>query len=231
MGCGDVRVPGHCLSRSDSGPVSCPIATEAVIVDSIEILSRKVADLEQYHGARRGSNRGAGSCNRARIRAPKHEEQGSVMSYQYFNQAPNGIGLGTLMRQNPVPAGRYWIDTFGDNRSKMAAWATTNQATVQVEDVESFEENSGGPARDFYIFKVTAPTPWDAITFGYPTVANSSVKTSDDTVQRPQVESTADILQGAADTVGKIAFWGAIIVGGVLVLRTMDALGFMSRKA
>lgn len=140
-------------------------------------------------------------------------------------------GMGALMRTNPLPVGRYWLDVFGDNRDKMASWVTSGGSSVQVQDTESFDENSGGPARDFYIFKVLAPLAWDAVTFGYPTVADSSVNSSDDTVQKPAVESTQDILQAAGDTVTKIAFWGAIIVGGVLVLKTVDAIGLLRPRS
>jgi hypothetical protein len=63
------------------------------------------------------------------------------------------------------------------------------------------------------------------VTFGYPTVADSSVKSSNDTVQKPQVESSTQILQSAADTVTKIAFWSAVAIAGVLVLKTADTLG------
>lgn len=152
------------------------------------------------------------------------------MSYHAVRsvQALRGFsGLGVLMRQNPLPVGRYWIDVFGDNRDKMFAWANANSAAIKTEDTESFDATSDFPARDFYIFSVLAPVPWDGVTFGYPTVADSSVKSSDDTVQKPAVESTSEILQGAADTVTKIAFWSAIVIGGVLVLKTVDALGLL----
>jgi hypothetical protein len=133
--------------------------------------------------------------------------------------------LGVLMRTNPLPAGRYWLDVFGDNRDKMSTWLKTNAASLQVEDTESFEATTDFPARDFYIFSVKSPAPWDAVTFGYPTVADSSVKSSNDTVQKPQVESSTQILQSAADTVTKIAFWSAVAIAGVLVLKTADTLG------
>lgn len=139
--------------------------------------------------------------------------------------------LGALMRQNPLPPGRYWIDTFGDNRDKMVTWVNTQGAAVQVADTESFDATSDFPARDFYIFQVKNPVPWDAVTFGYPTVADSTVQSSDDTVQKPQVESSGEILQNAADTVTKIAFWSAVVIGGVLVLKTVDALGLLRSKA
>lgn len=155
------------------------------------------------------------------------------MSYHYLQSTVSGANgaLGTLMRQNPLPAGRYWIDVFGDNRDKMSSWVTTQVGAVKVQDTESFDETSDFPARDFYIFQVVSPAPWDAVTFGYPTLADSAVQSSDDTVQKPTVESTSDILQGAADTVTKIAFWSAVVIGGVLVLKTVDALGLLRTKS
>lgn len=140
-------------------------------------------------------------------------------------------GLGVLQRANPLPAGRYWIDVFGDNRDKLARWFSTNRDTVDAQETESFDATSDFPARDFYIFKVTAPTPWDAVTFGFPTVAPATVTSSADTVQRPPPEkSGADTIQDATDAVGKIAFWGVLIVGGVLALKTFDALSFLAPR-
>lgn len=153
-----------------------------------------------------------------------------MMSYAYL-QNPMSGALGTLMRQNPLPAGRYWIDTFGDVRDKMVSWVNAQGAAVQVEDTESFDATSDFPTRDFYIFRVKTPVAWDAVTFGYPTVAPAGVKSSDDTVQKPQVESSGEILQNVADTVTKIAFWSAVVVGGVLILKTVDALGILRGRS
>jgi hypothetical protein len=147
--------------------------------------------------------------------------------YHYYQ--PALFGLGVEERTNPLPVGRYWIDVFGDNRAKMSTWLSANRLTVQAVDTESFAENPGGPARDFYIFKVTAPTAFDMKTFGFPDIAGATVNSSADTVQEPPPEpSGTDQLQSVADTVSKVAFWGVIIVGGVLVLRTMDALSFLT---
>jgi hypothetical protein len=148
--------------------------------------------------------------------------------------------LGDLMRQNPLPAGRYWLDVFDPNRGTMTLWVNNNAGSVTVQDLESFPAVVGGgitmtdqnyPARDFYIFTVSSPVSWDAVTFGYPTIAASNVNSSDDTVQEPSVESTSDLLKDAATTVTKIAFWCAVVVGGVLVLKTADTVGLFRSKS
>lgn len=151
------------------------------------------------------------------------------MSYAAIGALAAYSGLGTLMRDNPLPIGRYWIDVFGDNRDKLALWFRQNRDTVDALTTESFDKNPGGPARDFYIFRVKAPTTFEAVTFGFPTVAGSNVQSSDDTVQRPDPVTTEQVVQSTLDQVGKIAFYGLLLVGGVLALKTFDALGFLTR--
>ncbi len=89
-------------------------------------------------------------------------------------------------RRNPLPAGVYWIDVFGANREKFAAWTRANK--VHVSKTESFDST---PPRDWLKFEVTTPVPWDAKTFGFPTIIEpgSTVNTSDDTVQKPPPET------------------------------------------
>jgi hypothetical protein len=149
------------------------------------------------------------------------------------------LGLGDLMRQNPLPAGRYWIDVFDPNRGTMQLWVNTNAASLSVQDLESFPAVVNGgitdtdqnyPARDFYIFTVTNPVPWNAVTFGYPTIAAANINSSDDTVQEPSVDSPNDIIGKAAADLTEIAFWSAIVIGGVLVLKTADAIGLFRRS-
>lgn len=152
------------------------------------------------------------------------------MSYHaaYPNRGVSGFsGLGTLMRQNPLPPGRYWVNSAADNRDDLSAWMGTNRATVRVVNTTTEDATSDWPAVDFYIFTVSAPTPWDATRLGYPTIAPNSIQSVDDTVQAPTTESSTQILQSAADTVTKIAFWSAIVIGGVLVLKTADAIGLL----
>lgn len=146
-----------------------------------------------------------------------------------YHDAQASCALGTLVRANPLPPGRYWQDFFGDNRDRFALWLRKNASTVKAEVTESNEENGGGPARDFYIFSVKAPTPWDAVTFGFPTIATKAVQSSADTVQRPPPEqSGADTLQSAASGVARYAFYGMLAIGGLLAFRAVDTLGLLT---
>jgi hypothetical protein len=90
---------------------------------------------------------------------------------------------GALERTNPLPAGRYWVDVFQPDAEAFGAWLSSNKATVHVVSTQSFEKNDGGPPRDWYLFQVSAPTPWQGP--GFPTIADASVTSSADTAQRP----------------------------------------------
>jgi len=111
------------------------------------------------------------------------------------------VHTGALERSNPLPAGRYWVDVFSPDSAAFGAWLTSNQATVRVVSTQSFEKNDAGPARDWYLFQVTAPTPWNGP--GFPTIADASVTSSADTVQRPDPQP--DPLSTAADTASDLA--------------------------
>ena len=114
-----------------------------------------------------------------------------------------------LERRNPVPAGRYWVDVFDQTSTHPATkgqntqtafrdWLRRNAATVKIDSTQSFDTK---PARDFYIFRVTAPTLWEGP--GFPEVAPAAVQSSADTVQRPDPEKDPlDQLGDALDDVG-----------------------------
>ena len=133
-----------------------------------------------------------------------------------------------LERRNPVPAGRYWVDVFdqvsthpatkGQNtQTAFRDWLRRNSATVKSESTQSFDTT---PARDFYIFRVSAPTKWEGP--GFPEIATPAVQSSADTVQRPDPEKDpldqlGDALGGAGSAASALLF--AVAAGvGVLVL-------------
>lgn len=150
------------------------------------------------------------------------------MSYHQNIGVP---ALGTIVRANPLPVGRYWQDFFGDSRDKFATWLLQNSASVQAETTQSFDPTSDFPAHDFYIFNVKAPVPWDAVTFGFPTIADATVKSSDDTVQRPPPPKTGEeTVTDAANAISKYAFWGVLAIGGLLAFRAVDALGLLAPR-
>lgn len=102
---------------------------------------------------------------------------------------------GALERTNPLPAGRYWVDVFQPDADAFGAWLSSNKATVHVVSTEHFERNASGPPRDWYLFQVMAPTPWQGP--GFPTIADATVTSSSDTATRP--DPTPDTLSTAAD--------------------------------
>lgn len=129
-------------------------------------------------------------------------------------------------RRNPLPVGRYWVDVFdlvstapatkGQNeQTAFRAWLRRNAATVKVERTQSFDTE---PARDFYIFKVVASTPWEGP--GFPTIAPSGVQSSDDTVTKlPPEKDPLDKLGDALSVPSPSSFALILAVGlGGLVL-------------
>lgn len=97
---------------------------------------------------------------------------------------------GAVQRANPLPAGRYWVDVFAPDSDAFNGWLSTNRLTVTVRQTEHYDS---APARDWYLFEVKAPTPWAGP--GLPTIADASVTSSSDTVQKP------DPVPGLADDI------------------------------
>jgi hypothetical protein len=129
-----------------------------------------------------------------------------------------------MMRTNPLPIGDYWVDVFAKDWTTFRAWLEKNKATLQVKSTESTsvdgteKDAQGDPARDWYLFHVSAPTKWEGP--GYPTIATPDVKSSADTVQRPapELDPLQKLEKGVSDlgavggTVGKVVM-GAAVVG------------------
>lgn len=118
-----------------------------------------------------------------------------------------------------MPPGTYWLDLFGDDRTKFAEWRKAHAAAVRVVTSESFDTS---PPRDWVKFVVSSPVPWDAKEFGFPTIipAGSKVESSADTVQRPDPEKDPLDQLGDALSFGGIPgqfVTGAVVLGGLLV--------------
>lgn len=90
--------------------------------------------------------------------------------YQYFDRNTlRGLGLGAVERRNPLPAGQYTIDVYGDDRAKMAGWVSTNQAHVVILATANEEAETDAESNDTYTFITAIPIPWDG-SFGYPDI-------------------------------------------------------------
>lgn len=149
---------------------------------------------------------------------------------------------GKVVRQNPLPPGRYWIDVFPDGLPSWIGWSGGNLATVSIEKTEVYEGTSllvqglgwiypwvptptnpdkvQQPDRAFVIFSVTAPTMWTiSETNGWPAPAPKGVvETSDDTVQKPKGKGLFDdISPGVKITVGGIALLSVAVLAGYAV--------------
>ena len=92
-----------------------------------------------------------------------------------------------------------------DGREHFKEWVKNNSGAVMVETTEEFggigplNPASGfgtrtTPPRTFVIFKTSRELPWGtdmAGQIGFPTKAPASIRSSDDTVQKPSVDDPA----------------------------------------
>jgi hypothetical protein len=113
----------------------------------------------------------------------------------------------SLERRNPLPAGRYWQDFFGDQRQKFRNWREQARPHVKVLATEAHEATDQSKPRDWVLFETDTPLPWDAVALGFPTIAGPAVTSSADTVQRPDPEPAFDPLKAvtAAGLVSTVA--------------------------
>lgn len=134
------------------------------------------------------------------------------------------VGVGAVQRQNPLPAGRYWVDVFAPDTDTFGAWLSSNKSTVTVRNTEHFDSS---PVRDWYLFDVTVPTPWNGP--GFPTIATTDVTSSADTVVRPdpppsvttQIEQELASLQSSTKTAAWVGVGVLVVVGGALLIYYM----------
>lgn len=124
--------------------------------------------------------------------------------------------------QNPLPAGRYWIDVskdpvpLGTFQGFLSAFKEFIHVGVTEDD----------PEFSFFIFTTSKPLVWPQ-GIGYPTIAGPEVKSRADTVQRPDPEKdVTDLLPTAGDLVKgaeNALFWLAVIVGGAVAFKLLGS--------
>lgn len=126
---------------------------------------------------------------------------------------------GAVQRANPLPPGRYWIDVFDDNIPIFDQWslAFSQAGLIRVEATEHFDAKpylppfqDSQPERNWILFRVIAPTPFDQLRFGFPTIATPDIDDSSDTVQRPEPEQPFNI--------GRALILTGLTIGGFLIL-------------
>ena len=150
-----------------------------------------------------------------------------------------GMKTGKLVKQNPLPPGRYWIDVFPDGIPAWVGWSGGNLATVSVEKTEFYKGTSKIrealgwiypwvpgtdpviPDRAWIIFNVSSPTLWDenvSSAIGWPNTAPKNVNTSDDTVQKPEPKGLFDGLSpGVKIALGGTTLLAAAVLAGYAV--------------
>lgn len=137
------------------------------------------------------------------------------------------IETGELQKADPLPPGRYWIDVFEDKLAVFQAWFLTTPGVV-MENQEKFEPEGTYPARTWYLFEVKKPAPWGLATkLGWPTIATADVRTSDDTVQKPDPSTIPVFPTGGPDIFPDwkdvSPGWKVAVIGGVVLLVAVAA--------
>ncbi len=127
------------------------------------------------------------------------------------------IGFGAMARGTAIPntngavipPGRYWQDIIGaPGRKAWDEWVKS-KPEVHVETTEDHVDDN----RLFVIFSVPANASNYGMTgvffptkvLGFPTIADATISSSQDTIQRPPPMSTTDVLAKMAETAGKTA--------------------------
>lgn len=121
----------------------------------------------------------------------------------------------SIERRNPIPPGRYWIDTFDPDIGDFAEWAKNSP---QVSVIASELHDDEKPKRQWVLFAVKEPgAVFEATKFGFPTIAGEDVKSSDDTVQKPEVKQPelADLVESAKG----VAYLALALVGAIVAAK------------
>lgn len=93
--------------------------------------------------------------------------------YSYLGQSFSDGSLGSLERRNPLPVGRYQIDVFANNIGKMTSWLKSTPSVRVVSTTQSGDTDDPQSYTE-YVFTVSSPAAWDAVTFGYPDILSST---------------------------------------------------------
>lgn len=144
-----------------------------------------------------------------------------------------GVHIGAIERRSPLPAGRYWQDIFEKQLRDFETFMNgeVQAGRVEIIKVERFNadplrdgswlpaplqpEHAGTiPERTWVLFQVKAPIAWDAVKFGFPTIADEKVASSADTATNPPGPSpTEEIADAAQKVVGPVTTLLALFLG------------------
>jgi hypothetical protein len=117
-----------------------------------------------------------------------------------------------IERRNPLPPGRYWVDTFEPKRTDFRVWLDKNAEYVHVENRKEYLD----PPGTWYLFSVSEPVHWDGP--GLPTIATEEIQSHEDTAQKPPPEpSGLEQIEAGIEKAGNFlliaALAGAAYVG------------------
>lgn len=150
-----------------------------------------------------------------------------------FHRVSGEVVVGALERRSPLPAGRYWQDIFQKQSRDFETFMNgeVQAGRVEIIKVERFNadplhdgswlpaplqpDNAGTiPERTWVLFRVKSPIAWDAVKFGFPTIADEKVASSADTATNPPGPSPSDeIADAAKKVVGPVATLLALFLG------------------
>jgi hypothetical protein len=136
---------------------------------------------------------------------------------------------GRLVKQDPLPTGRYWIDILTLGEPVWQSWLVAAGSAVVVLKTEHFDaiepwpiptpNNPGmvsAPAHTWYLFQVNTSVHWGIEpAVGWPNHASASVQNSNDTSTADQATDAANEADADKWRWLKYAVFGAIAVGGI----------------
>jgi hypothetical protein len=116
-----------------------------------------------------------------------------------------------MERRNPLPAGRYWIQLPPKDAPSFDAWRAANKGKVHSRATST----TAADGWTWYLFDTTAPLMWDAAAWGFPTVADASVRSETDVLSLPDPQpGWVDSLDSAIEGVGR----STLITVGVIAV-------------
>jgi hypothetical protein len=110
-----------------------------------------------------------------------------------------------------------WVKTAGDS------------GALHGEVSEHFDEADGAPEHDFVIFSTNRELVWPDSDMGFaPNVAGSSIHSSADTVQKPEVPSGLDELENLGKRLSSVVGTTIAIAAGALVF--VGGIALLARR-
>ena len=122
-----------------------------------------------------------------------------------------------LERRNPLPAGRYWLFLDQAAAPLFDDWKASHRDAVKLART-SFDADTG---YSWYVFSVSKPVPWQPESFGWPNIADASVKDPTDVTSGLDAVPPPDILEAITELAagsGMKLFWGALALGAFAIL-------------